>query len=242
MSTAISLSVESRTILKKQVNALRHAGKVPGVIYGYKTENQAVQFDAREALPVLRQAGGTTIIKLKVDGDRAVSVLLHDMQHGKRGVVTHVDFLAVNLREKMIVSVPLVLTGEAPIVTEENGTINLIHDSIEVECLPTNIPHEIEIDITGLVAFDNIVAFKDLPTIEDVVILGDPEEVLITITEPMSEEALAALDEPIDPVTETEEEEADGEATEEEGDDQGGENPENEGTDEEKKTPQPDKD
>jgi large subunit ribosomal protein L25 len=108
------------------------------------------------------------------------------------GILVHVDFAPVNMRERIEVTVPLAVVGEAPGV-EEGGVLQQVAYEIQVESLPGDIPQEITIDVSGLGMHENL-TLGDLTLPEGVTLLSEPEEVAVTITAPteITEEEMEA--------------------------------------------------
>ncbi len=130
MPEMLSLAVDPREIVGKKVEALRRAGVVPGVVYGHRSEACRVQMDERELGRFLARLSASSLIQLEVRGEDAPRpALIRDVQrHVLTQRVQHVDFLQVDLTERVRVDVPIVLIGEAPAtlpeaaVVEEDGT------------------------------------------------------------------------------------------------------------------------
>jgi large subunit ribosomal protein L25 len=103
----------------------------------------------------------------------------------------HVDFNEISLTKAIKVNVPVVTKGESVGVKQEGGSLEHILWELEVECLPTAIPKEIEVDITALKLKDSV-HVKDIVAPSGVKILNDPSSIVLTIAEPMKEEVVAA--------------------------------------------------
>jgi large subunit ribosomal protein L25 len=177
-------------------NQLRQAGKLPAVVYGTIKEPISLIADAREFTKLYKEIGGNTIVKLEIADEKAVKVLIHDVQvHPVRGEVLHVDFFAVNMKEKIRTEVPLELTGEAPAVEVLGGTLITVKSEVEIEALPDQLPSEFILDVTKLATFDDVIRVSDIIIPEGVTMITDADEVLVSVSEPRSEEELAELDE-----------------------------------------------
>lgn len=192
---AVILNAQSRQILGKQVKQLKAQGLAPAVSYGHKKESRHLAVNARDFMKILRQAGHSTLVDLVVDAEKPVKVLIHDVQtdpvHGK---LQHVDFYLVNLKEKLRVMVPIKYIGTPEVVDLLGGIFIAVKDEVEIECLPDKLVHEFEIDITGMRTFDDTFHVKDIVVGEGVEILDDADEVIASISEPISEEELAELE------------------------------------------------
>jgi large subunit ribosomal protein L25 len=191
----ITLNATERKVAGKQNDKLRKAGKLPAVLYGYNVKPQNLEINEREFFKVLKQAGENTILSLNVDG-KTVPVLIHEVQnHYLRDNPIHVDFYAVNMTEKIKVNIPVHFTGEAPAVKALGGTLVKNLSEIEVECLPADLPHAIEIDIAALKTFEDAIRVADITVGDKVEVLTNPDEVIVTTEAPRSEEEMKALEE-----------------------------------------------
>lgn len=190
MAKRYNLSADSRTVVGKQVKSLRRDGKLPANVYGHNVKATAVTVDAKEFAGVLKQAGETGLIDLKIGEEKTRPVLIHDMLVDPvKGATLHVDFYQVNLKEKLTATVPLEYVGESPIVKTGEGILLELLQEVEVESLPTDIPSSIEVDISGLTEVDQGIRVSDLPLPEGVEMQTDGEELVCKIdTAQMAEE------------------------------------------------------
>ncbi|MBU0648527.1 50S ribosomal protein L25 [Patescibacteria group bacterium] len=217
-----SLEVKERKISGKKVNQLRRQGLVPGIVYGHgvKNVNIAVRQDILEK--IYKQAGESSLIDLKIEDKKSVKVLIQDIQREPvRDNPLHVDFRQIRMDEKLITEIPLKFEGEAAAVKEHGGTLVKNFDSLEVECLPKDLVHEIIVDLGSLKTFDDSIRVKDLNIPEGMRVLQDVERSVAVVLAPLSEEELAALEKaPESGVGEVEvvgEEKKEGEEAEEDG-------------------------
>ena len=194
----INLTATARKVLGKNTNSLRKNGKLPAVLYGHKTETQNLELNEREFSKALKQAGENTIVSLNVDG-KVVPVLIHDVQnHYLKDHPIHVDFYAVNMTEKIKVNIPIHFVGESQAVKALGGTLVKNLNEIEVECLPADLPHAIEVDISTLNTFEDAIRVADLKISDKVLVVTNNEEVIVTTEAPRTEEELKALEEKVD--------------------------------------------
>lgn len=202
-STAPSLAAERRTIVGRQVKALRKQGKVPAVVYGHNKDSVALTLDQKTFAKLFDEAGSSTLVALSIDGAAPVKVLIHevDMDPIRREPV-HADLYIVNLKEKLRTEVSLVMEGVADAVDILAGTLIHVKDAVEIECLPDDLIPEIKVDISKLKTFEDTITVADLVVPSTVTIIDEPEQTLISVAEPRSEEEMAALDEA--PVAEVE--------------------------------------
>lgn len=196
----LELSAKVRKILGKKVKSLRKKGLIPAVLYGAKVKPIPLEVDYNEFEKLYKEAGESTIIKLKVeDSDSKTNeknVLIHDVVRDPiSNKFTHIDFYAIRMDKPITAEIPLVFEGEAPAVKELDGVLvkNIFH--LEVKALPANLPRELKVDISSLKTFDDIIHIKDIEVPEGVEILANPDEVVALVTPPRTEEELKALEE-----------------------------------------------
>ena len=158
----ISLEVQPRTVLGKKVKKLRNDGLIPANIFGQGVTSTSIQVNLNDFSKVYKSVGETGLVGLKLDG-KDHPVLVHKIQREpKSDSVLHVDFHQVNLKEKTTAHVPVVLVGEAPIEKSKEGIVLQSLNEIEIEALPTDIPHNIEVNIETLTEVGQSVQVKDL--------------------------------------------------------------------------------
>jgi large subunit ribosomal protein L25 len=163
---------------------------VPAVLYGHETEAQSLQVKARALDRLLTAGGAHSLVSLSVSGDKKPqTVLIREIQrYPTRPTVLHVDFYAVVMSEKLQTDVPLVIVGEAPAVVEGMAAMVQSLDSLQVECLPGDLPSSLELDVSGLERTDQNILVGDIPLPEGVTVLDDPQTVVISLAAARAEE------------------------------------------------------
>lgn len=193
----VNITATKRAVTGKEVSKLRDSGKMPSVLYGHKVENQNIEVDAKEFVRAFKTAGESSIVNLVVDG-KTQPVIIHDVQHHYlTGEPIHADFLAVNMTEKIKVNIPLQFIGESMAVKSLGGTLVKNLSEVEVECLPGELPHQIEVDISSLATFDDSIRISDLKVPGKVEILTNAQETVVNVAAPRSEEEMKSLDEAV---------------------------------------------
>ena len=179
----IELSATTRNVLGKKVRFLRRQGITPANLYGHNVQSAALQIDTVDIKHTLAKAGKSSLVALKVDdAKKPKMVVVREIQREPlTGDLLHVDLYQVKMAEKIKLEVPLLFTGEAPAVKDRGGILVQNMNSIEVECLPANMPHNFEVDLTVLEEIDQAVHVKDLAVLEGVTILTDPEQSIVQI-------------------------------------------------------------
>jgi large subunit ribosomal protein L25 len=183
MSEKFTLAASKRASTKHSAREARAQRLVPGIVYGHGTEPQSVSVGASEILRLYRKAGQASVIELDIEGTKH-SVLIHDMNvHPVRMEIHHIDFLAVNPKEKTMVHVPVTTEGEAPAVKNFGGILMLEHDTIDVRCLPADIPHHVTLNVSTLENLGDHLCVKDLPfdLSKHEIMNLDPEAVVVSI-------------------------------------------------------------
>ena len=186
----IKINVEPRKIIGKKVKSLRKEGLLPANIFGKDLKSKAIQVQEKEFHKTFKLAGETGVVEVRVK-DETYPALIHNVQRNPvTDKVTHVDFHKVNLKEKITAHVPIKLVGESPAEKSGVGLILQTINEIEVESLPVDIPHEIELDISDLSEIGQTIHVKNLKVDkEKVEIKNDPEEVVVSVqTAEMKEE------------------------------------------------------
>lgn len=186
------LTAEKREIFGRKIKKLRRGGLLPANIYGRNIKSLAVQVKTDDFQKVFDEVGETGLVELKVNGE-VHPVLIHNLQTDPvTDLPLHADFLEVNLKEKVVATVPVELIGEAPAEKEGGVVVQQMHE-VEVEALPTDLPEKIEVDISGLANIDDAVKVGELKVDRSKVEIkeDDPERIVVSITPPTKEEEVA---------------------------------------------------
>ena len=165
---------------------LRHANKVPGIIYGGTTAPTMVEMDHNPLIIALRKESfHASVLTLKI-GDVVETVLLRDVQmHPYKSLVLHVDFQRVDATHAIHQKVPLhFINGDvAPGVKLSGGIVSPALNELDVSCLPQDLPSFIEVDLKDLKAGQTIhVSQMTLPKGVKAIVHGDDDPVVVVIT------------------------------------------------------------
>jgi large subunit ribosomal protein L25 len=155
---------------------------VPAVVYGGEAEPLPIQVEARTVQRLLRASGENAVFLLKLQGtDDSRHTMVKDIQYDAlTGGLVHIDFLRVDMDQKVRVRVPVELVGVAIGVKRDGGILDFITRDIEVECLPSDIPEHLPLDVSELLIGQHVEAGQvGLPP--NVELLEDPHRVLISI-------------------------------------------------------------
>ncbi len=191
---ALQLHSQNRSVIRGLVNKLRKGGLLPAELYGHKQANKHLAVNQIEFEKLFRKAGESTIIQLKIEDGGFHNVLVHDVQrHYLTNRPIHVDFYEVSMTERLKATVALEFMGDAAAVKALGGTLVRVLDQVEVECLPGDLPHNIEIDISKLATFEDVIKVSDLLVSDKVKMLTPLEELVAKVQPPRDVEAELAV-------------------------------------------------
>jgi len=189
MADKITLTFEQRTLTGKKVNKLRRAGILPATVYGKGVGPFTVQLDARTFSGILRHAGRTTLLELEIPGQKPQSAFIHTLQrHPVSRAIIHADFLVVDLLTEITVEVPVHIVGESDLVERGDAILNQVLNTLDVRALPADLPHAIDVDISGLDGFDKSIRVRDIPASDKYRIETDEDELVVSLTPAREEE------------------------------------------------------
>lgn len=192
--TTFELSANTRKLFGRKTKQLRKQGIIPANIFGKKIDSLAIELEGQGLLDVMRKAGETGLIHLKIKGDDKVHPVLISgyAQHPVTDEMLHVDFHEVDLKQKTTATVPLHTVGESEAV-KGGMVLVMFKNEIDVEALPTDLPDSIEVDISGLTEVGMTILAKDLKVDRSKVTLTiESDEPIATIQEPAKEEVVEA--------------------------------------------------
>ena len=183
---------------KNAARRLRREGMVPAVIYGGEGENLAVAVDPKALQKVLRsEAGRNAILKLDIAGHGATNAILKSWQVDPiRESFLHADFYRIAMDVAIRVTVPIHVVGEARGVKVDAGILELVVRAIEVECLPGDIPGQIDVEVSDL-AINQSLRVSDLKVPEKVKVLVSPDQVVVHVVSVKEEVAPTAAAAPV---------------------------------------------
>ena len=166
MATArATLAAEHRDLTGKKVARLRHAGRLPAVVYGHGIDSSSVSIDAHDFEQLRRHTGPNALVDLSIDGAKAQPVLVSAIQvHPVNRRTLHVDLFLVRMTEELTVDVPLVAIGESEAVSTHGGTLLHPIESVRVRALPDHLPQSIEYSIEAL---NDFIAKVQAPRVEE---------------------------------------------------------------------------
>lgn len=189
----VVLKAEKRDVIGKQVRAMRRAGKLPAVIYGRHTEPINVSLDAHDASLLLGRVTSSSLVTIELEGKEYPTLVREKQRDYIKNRLLHVDFLAVSLTESLRASVSLNFTGLSMAVKDYNAVLVTNLQSLQVECLPTDLPERIDVDITPLERPGDGIRVRDVQVADNIKLLDDPDTMVVVATFAKVEEEVAAV-------------------------------------------------
>lgn len=183
----ITLDIQKRDKAEK-LDDLRDEGKMPAVFYGKKTPSTPISVVQKDFIKVWNKAGESGVVSLK-DGSKTVDVLIHAVDTDPRtDRPNHVDFYVFEKGKKIEVSVPLDFIGVSPAVKDLGGNLTKVLHEIKISADPTNIPHDIKVDISTLANFGDVIVVSDIKLPGGVDMIEHPTEIVASVSEPKADE------------------------------------------------------
>ncbi|MFA5931917.1 MAG: 50S ribosomal protein L25 [Candidatus Paceibacterota bacterium] len=179
-----------------KLDAIRKEGEIPAVFYGAGKKTTSISVPIVEFKKVWRDAGESSAVKIEMlDGN--IDVLIHEVQVNPiTDEPTHVDFLAIDMKKKIRVHVPLVFEGVSDAVKTGTGNLVKVMHEFEIEALPNDLPHNLVVDISKLKTLNDQVFVSDVKLPAGVVVMNEPTEVVVSVVEQVEEkeEVVAPVD------------------------------------------------
>lgn len=219
-----SITLSNRQVVGKKVKALRREGFIPVHYYGSGIESLSLQAFGTTLRKVVDEAGANIPVQVDVEGTAGSDIcFVREVQwHPVNGSLLHVDFMRVDVTERVTAEVPVVLTGQSEAVRELGGVIIQPFQTLPVDALPLDMPEAVTIDVTPLREFGDAIRVGEIELEGDVVILRDDDDLLVTVQQPRVEEEETVTDEELEGEELAEgEEAAEGEAAEAQESDEG---------------------
>jgi len=183
---------------KNEANRLRASGKIPAVVYGSRAEGKApegvpLSVDPKQVLRILHsESGANTLITLRVEGSSEARVMVKEYQLDPvTHQLLHADFYQLALDKAITVVVPVTLKGEPKGVKQQGGLLDFVTREIQVQCLPTEIPEHIDIDVSEMMLNQSI-RVRDLAQDSKWKAITPPDTMIVHVVMPKAEESAQA--------------------------------------------------
>lgn len=184
------LTVMQRTIFGKKLNSFRKEGNIPANIYGRDFKSQSVSARLKDFSKVYKIAKETGVVYLDFD-KKELPVLIKNVQrHPVNDNILHVDLRKIDLKQKIQTEVPVKVVGQSEAVNLKGGVLLTQSESLLVEALPTDIPHQIEVDLTSLKEIGQEFKVANLAKIDKYAVIDNQEKVIVSVVQHKEEEIL----------------------------------------------------
>ncbi len=183
----LKLTVQKRD-LNGDLEKMRKEGLMPAVFYGRKEASTPITISQVEFMKAWKQAGESTVVTL-VLGDETTDTLIHQVDfHPISSMPLHADFYVFDKNKKVTLDVPLEFIGIAPGVKDFGGLLVKVMHELKIEALPSNLPHQIDVDITSLAEIGAQILVSGLTLPTGVTIVDNPEDVVVLVSAPKEDE------------------------------------------------------
>lgn len=183
----------------KKINELRRDGYVLGVVYGPQGKSKALKTNKKDFDKIFKKAGESALVDLKIDDKEIGKVLINDYQADPvSGGIIHFDLYRVRMDKEIVTNIPIKFIGESPAVKNSGGVLVKNHSTLEIKCLPGDLIHDVEIDLSVLENIDDILRMKELKISDKVEVLIDAEEVIVSVIPPRTEKEMEDLEEKVE--------------------------------------------
>lgn len=189
----VVLKAVKRDVIGKQVKAMRRAGQLPAVIYGHHLEPMAITLEAREAGLILGKLTSSSLVTIDLDGKEYPALVREKQRNYIKGNLTHVDFLAISLTEKLTASIRIEFTGVSGAVKDFNAVFVHGLETVEVECLPADLPERVTVDISALAQVGQAIHIRDIVLPDNIRVLDDPDIMVAIAAAPKVEAEVAPV-------------------------------------------------
>ena len=197
---AVVATPRTGTFNKNHARRVRVQGLIPAVVYGAGKPSIAVTVDPRIITRILHsESGHNTIFDLQIEGAESGKAMIVDWQNEPiKGKLLHIDLKRIAMDKAMRVSVPVQLVGIAAGVKTQGGVMNQVMHEVEIECLPSDIPSHIDVDVSNL-GLNDYIHISDLPHGDKLKYLGEENAVVAHVNVPREEAAAEPAAGPAEP-------------------------------------------
>lgn len=188
MMEEVLLQVSKRDVVGKQVKTLRREGILPAIVYGRGISSIPISLNARKANQILSAISSSSLVIVEIDGEKHTTLVREKQRDPVTGDVLHIDFYEVSMTEKLRTNVMLEFKGESPAVKELMGVLVNVLESLEVECLPQDLPNRIVADLSTLEEIGDSLYVRDIILPPNIELISDIDGLVVVISAPAVEE------------------------------------------------------
>jgi large subunit ribosomal protein L25 len=188
MMEEVLLQASKRDVVGKQVKTLRREGILPAIVYGRGISPIPISLNARNANQILSAISSSSLVVLVIDEEKHTTLVREKQRDPVTGIVLHIDFHEVSLTEKLRTNVMLDFQGESLAVKELMGVLVIVLESLEIECLPQDLPDRIVADLSTLEEIGDSLYVRDIILPPNIELISDIDGLVVVISAPAVEE------------------------------------------------------
>lgn len=173
---------------KREKNEKLAPELIPAVIYGNGLETKSLKIRRVDFDKIFSLAGESNLINLEINGEIVKAIVKALQRDFLKHTISHVDFYQVNMKEKITTEIPLHFIGESKAVKELAGMLMRNINELEVECLPNDLVDHIDVDISNLNSFEDVIEVKDLSIPATMKVLHqNPDDLVVSVAAPKAQ-------------------------------------------------------
>ncbi len=188
----VTAQLREKAGVRGELSKLRATKQIPSVIYGAGKEPVVVTVSEKDLLAI-QKAGGNVIVELTLPTGVEQAIIKEVQYHVVKDTPIHIDFQRVSMDHEIETVIPVVLTGECAFAKANGAMVDHVLREVTIKCLPADIPHHIELDITN-VTLDNHISVADIKAPKGVELLDEAESIVVHVLMPREEAAAEAAD------------------------------------------------
>ncbi len=191
-----AIAAKTRTNLGRRAKDALKERRVPAVLYGSGVEAKPISVSEGEFLKTFKAAGHSSLVDVTLDTATPVKAIIKEIQVDPLTMQPiHVDFHQVRMDKEIEAKIPLKFVGVSEAVTVGAGTLIKSIDEMNVRCLPGDLPHEIEVDLSVLKTFEDSITVESIKAPKGVTFLTEPGLTIASVDRPLTEDELKKLEE-----------------------------------------------
>ncbi len=174
----------------------RAEGFVPAVMYGPKQDPKSVAVDYKTFEKLYQEAGNASLVDITTPDNQTTKVLIQEVQFDPiKDTIIHADFRQIDMDKEINAVIDVKFVGEAPAVKTLGGTLNKGLERLSITCLPKDLIHHVEVDLSNLKTFEDIIRVENLQLPQGVKVQDNADTVIAKVAAPLTEEQLKAMEE-----------------------------------------------
>lgn len=185
----VTAQARQKAGVRGELSKLRAMKQIPAVIYGAGKEPASITVSEKDLIAI-QKAGGNVIVEITLPTGKEQAIIKEVQYHVVKDTPIHIDFQRVSMDHAIETVVPVTLVGECAFAKANGAIVDHILREVTIKCLPADIPHHIEVDITN-VTLDNHISVADIKAPKGVTILGEGERTVVHVLMPKDEPAPA---------------------------------------------------